>query len=222
MTEPRNNGRPFDPFAASRLTAASKSWLWATALQAALTCGLLALTKLAEGRPWQSEARVILLLGIIATWGLALRTIRQRLVELMLHWRKASQGLLRKASASGRHLISVQLSAAQESYVKGAMWRLRVIAAGLTLPFFVMPLACALVAGFFAVQPEASPAWAPLAVFTLMGALIVAGYFHWSIQPLPVPVRVSGLGQRFPARRRGARRRNAWRSFVPRSFWWEK
>ena len=63
-----------------------------------------------------------------------LRTIRERLSELMKHWRKYSMGLVRKASESGLHMIAVPISQAQETYIKSSIWRLRIIAAGLTIP----------------------------------------------------------------------------------------
>jgi hypothetical protein len=207
--EPERNGHAgagrFDPFARARPAHTSKAWLWATAVQAALTCGLLLLARHAEGRAWHPQAQWILVLGIVATWSLALRTIRERLVELMHHWQKASRGLLRKASESGQHLVVTPRTVAQAHYIRGAIWRLRLIAAGLTIPFFVMPLVCSFLAVFLALQPGASPSWAPLALLTLLGAFIVAGYFHWAILPLPVPVKVNGYERRFvPPRRPGA------------------
>ncbi len=197
----------FDPFAApGALSRTSKSWLIATALQALCTCVLLGLAKYAEGHWWERHARLIMLIGIVATWSLALRTIRERLMELMRHWQKASQGLLRKASESGKHWISVPLSEAQERYIKGSIWRLRIIAAGLTIPFFVLPIVWSFIAVFFSMklgQVAAKDFWVSVAFFTMLSALIVAGYFHWVIVPAPAPVRVSTQTRRsFPQRSR--------------------
>jgi len=117
-------------------------------------------------------------------------------VELMRHWRRASRGFLRKASDSGRHLIAAPLSSAQEAYIKGAIWRLRIIAAGITIPFFVMPFMWSLISvGLcFTVGPLAKEYWEGVALFMMVSAFVVAGYFHWVI--LPVPVRVSGIQRR--------------------------
>ena len=203
----KNPNGGVDPFAPT-LAHESKSWLWATGLQALFTCGLLALEKFMEGRAWEHQARMIVVLGIVATWGLALRTIRERLVELMRYWQKASQGLLRRASESGMHWIAVPMQDSQEKYIKAAIWRLRIIAAGLTIPFFVMPVACSLIAVIFSF--ELKPAamheyWSSFAIFTMFSAYVVAAYFHWVIValPAPVPVRVSGsYGRHFLHRKR--------------------
>ena len=206
---PGKHGK-FDPFqAASRLSGGSKAWLRATAFQALCTCLLLAIAKLAQGQPWQVHARFIVLLGIVATWSLALRTIRERLLELMRHCHQASRGLLRRASESGKHLIAVPLSSSQERYIKASIRRLRIIAAGLTIPFFVMPMVWSFLSVFVSFHfnstgPEGArlgDRWAALALFTLLSACIVAGYFHWAILPLPAPVRVGGAPPRQNKRR---------------------
>lgn len=185
----------FDPFAAPR---SSKAWLWATGFQGLFTVLLLLLSAYAEGHRWAGHAQLILLLGIVATWGLALRTIRERIFELMRFWHKASTGLLKKASESGKHLIKHPLTPDQEKYVKGAIWRLRIIAAGITVPFFVMPLLWCLIAVVFSVKiapVHMREYWAAISLFTLLSAMIVAGYFHWVI--LPQPVRVTAQTRRY-------------------------
>jgi len=203
----QREARQFDPFAAGRdACKGSRSWLWATAAQALFTCALLGVSVHAEGKPWEQYVRLIVLMGIVGTWSLALRTIRERLLELMRHWHRASRGLLRKASESGKHLIAVPLNNAQESYIKGCIWRLRVIAAGITLPFFVMPFVWSFISvGLaFTVGPLAREYWEGVALFMMVGALVVAGYFHWAILPLSTPVRVSGARERrgFPRKSR--------------------
>lgn len=201
-------GATYDPFANGLYSGkGSTSWFWATGIQAICTCALLGLALYAEGRPWERHVRLIVLIGIVGTWSLALRTIRERLLELMRYWHKASNGLLRKASQSGLHLVAVPVSAAQERYVKGSIWRLRLIAAGITIPFIVMPLLWSVVsvALAFTVGPLAQDYWEGVALFTMASALIVAGYLHWAILPLPVPVRVTGAQR--PAYRARVRRR---------------
>lgn len=207
--KPMEPGSPkgFDPFVLDPKPQTSKSWLWATGLQAASTCLMLAFLKLCEGRPWERHARIIVIIAIAATWSLALRTIRQRLVELMLHWQKASHGLLRKASESGRHWIATPMNRSQQEYIQGSIWRLRIIALGLTIPFFIMPIVWSFISIFVSLQagPQTENFWAGMALFLMVSAFIVAGYFHWAILPLrlssPTPVRVFGNQRRlFPMR----------------------
>jgi hypothetical protein len=194
----------FDPFAGlDEAPAGSKSWLWATAIQALLTSGLVAIDLYYSGTHWERFARLIVLIGVVGTWSLALRTIRERLVELMRYWHSASRGLLRRASESGQHLVTVPLSDTQEETIKGTIWRLRIIAAGLTIPFLVMPAVWALISMvlYFAREPMETDCWAGVALFMSVSALIVAGYLHWTI--VPRPIYVSGFGRRFyPPRRR--------------------
>jgi len=195
----------FDPFAQTKLDSGSKSWLWATSLQALVTSALVAASYYAEGGPRERPAQLIAVIGIVATWSLALRTIRERLLELMRHWQKASRGLLRKASQSGRHLIAIPLTPSEKKYISGSIWRLRIIAAGITIPFFLMPLMWSFISVVLSVNFAAVNTreyWAGVAVFTLLSAVIVAGYFHWVILPLPAPVRVSALRGTAPRPRR--------------------
>jgi hypothetical protein len=131
------------------------------------------------------------MLGIIGTWGLALRTIRERIFELLKIWHRASAGLLKKASASGLHLIAHPLPPDQERYIRAAVWRLRIIAAGITLPFFVMPLLWSLIGVAFSFKIAPEPMrdyWAAISLFTLLASMLVMGYFHWVVLPMPVKV----------------------------------
>ena len=186
----------FDPFLPPQSDARStRSWFIATGAQALFTCGLLAGSHWAAGKPYEAHARMIVCLGIVATWSLALRTIRERLLELIVFWRKASMGLLKKASDSGRHLVKIPLKREQELYIKASIKRLRIIAAGLTIPFFVMPMMWTFISAFLSYKRHGTTAenWASAAFFMLFSALIVAGYFHWSIVPLPRPIKANAL-----------------------------
>ena len=193
---------PFDPFAAEPTLDHSSKWFWAMTLQAIVTSVCLIGFWLAQGHSMERTIRLVLLIGIASTWSLALRTIRERLVELMRHWHKASHGLLKKCSESGRHWISVPLSQKNERYIKDSIWKLRIIAAGLTIPFFVMPLVFSFIAIVHSVTdgPIVKEFWAGIAMVTMLGAAIVAGYLHWVL--LPKPIRVSGFRRYFPQRNR--------------------
>ncbi len=184
----------FDPFAADQARPRrTRQWLLATAFQAVLTCALLGLSHWADGKPYELHARLIVCLGIVATWSLALRAIRERLLELIAFWQKASMGLLKKASESGRHFVKIPLKREQEMYIQKSIRRLRIIAAGLTIPFFAMPMMWTFISAFLSYKRIGTSAenWASAACFMLFSAVIVAGYFHWSIVPLPTPVAAS-------------------------------
>jgi len=210
MTQKPTPAKSFDPFEGTEKPVSSTSWLWATSAQALCTSGLLILDRFADGHSWERHVRYIVIIGIVATWTLALRAIRQRLLELMAYWQRASARLLHKASESGRHFISQPMPKEQAQYIQGSIWKLRVIAAGLTIPFFVMPIVWSLIAVFFSLQvgpvtPMVKEFWASVALITMVSAFIVAGYFHWAILPMPVPVRVSGARrQNTPRMRRRA------------------
>jgi hypothetical protein len=193
---------PFDPFAAEPTLLNSGKWFWAMTIQAIITTLCLIGFWLAQGHPMERTIRGVLLIGIVSTWSLALRTIRERLVELMRHWQKASQGLLRRASASGRHWIKAPLTPRNETYIKDSIWKLRIIAAGLTIPFFFMPLMFSFIslALSFTRGPVGKEFWAGIALVTMISAVVVAGYLHWAI--LPLPVKVSGMQKRFFRNRR--------------------
>jgi hypothetical protein len=203
-TEPTpKNPKGFDPFAAEPTLNDSSKWFWAMTLQAIITTVCLVGFWLAQGHSMERTIRLVLLIGIASTWSLALRTIRERLVELMRHWHKASHGLLKKCSESGRHWISVPCSQEKERYIKSAIWKLRIIAAGLTIPFFVMPFVFSFVAIIhsFTDGPILKEFWAGVAMVMMIGAAIVAGYLHWVL--LPKPVRVTAFQRRyFPQRNR--------------------
>jgi hypothetical protein len=195
----------FDPFAFGESKArATRTWLVATGVQALITSTLLVAQRFAEGKPYEDHVRMIVCLGIVATWSLALRTIRARLLELIGFWRKASMGLLKRASESGRHLIPASINRESELYIKGSIRRLRIIAAGLTIPFFVMPMVCTFISVFIYFRKSGLSAenWFSCACFMLFSALIVAGYFHWAIVPLPAPVRIQSTAQTIWRRRR--------------------
>jgi hypothetical protein len=202
---PKTPPPAFDPFPAPAAKPGSVSWMQATVVQALLTTALLALSKKVEGSAYERHVQFILLIGIVATWSLALRTIRERMVELMRYWHNASKGLLRRASRSGLHMIAVKLSPGQETHIKGSIWRLRIIAAGLTIPFIIMPMCWSLISVVLSMRATTIPAkdtWAISAVFTMLGTLIAAGYLHWVMMPRPAPLRVSSLRRGFPHRRR--------------------
>ena len=171
---------PFAPPAPSAHSA--RAWLLATAAQAAVTCALMALQHLFENTPKELYARMIVTLGIVATWSLALRTIRARLIELLAFWQKTSRGIIQKSPISVlRH----------DAYIKSSIRRLRIIAAGLTIPFFILPLFWAIASVFLSISSSHDAEyWIPPACFMLFNAGLVAGYFHWAIVPLPVPAKI--------------------------------
>lgn len=175
----------------------SAGWLLTTALQALLTWAFIGISKLSEGLPWEHQARQLVLIAIVATWCMALRTIRQRLIELLRTWHIASQGLVAKAqqtaSESGIAKIPELLQRSlQGVYVRQSILRLRIIAAGLTMPFFILPIFAAGLAVSLCMQKGAADSeWLGLAAICALISAVVGVYFHWSILPAPAPVRIS-------------------------------
>lgn len=166
-------------------------WLLCTFLQALLTWAFIGISTLSEGWPWERQAKLLVVVAILATWGMALRTIRARLVELARIWHAASKGLLQKASESGLHQIPMALKGWQARYVNRSILRLRIIAAGITMPFFVLPaFTAAACLSLCWCRGSGEPNLLGLAVFASVLTAIVGVYFHWSILPPAAPVRV--------------------------------
>jgi hypothetical protein len=178
-------------------------WLALTALQALATCGFLMLAWTQHGGPWQRQAWSLALAGIIATWCLALRAIRSKIMELLALWVKSANGLLFRASRSGAHQIKVTLNNAEVSVIQKFIWSLRWIAAGITLPFLVMPIFTGMVC--MALCWRKPELLERLLEWVLLGPLLTmmaAAYFVWVIVPAPARARLKEDERYFPSRRR--------------------
>ncbi|MBI3828243.1 MAG: hypothetical protein HY291_01920 [Planctomycetes bacterium] len=191
----------------SRMRAAmarggSAGWLIATLLQGLLTWAFIGVSELSAGWPWANQARLLVVIAILATWGMALRTIRARLVELIRVWHRK---LVEKSGTGGLGAISKKLLVRQEKYVHATMTRLRIIAAGITIPFFVMPVFVAVLC-FAIAWHSGKNELVSLAVVCSAMAAVVAYYFRWSILAAPVeateaPARIA-MDRHIPARLR--------------------
>ena len=186
-TPPSSRRRAFDGWESMK-RGGSGGWLIATFLQALLTWGFVGLSKLSEGRPWESQAKALVLVAIVATWSMALRTIHARLLELIRLRRSTALELLKKASESNLQAWPSALKSWQETYVRQSIFRLRVIAAGITIPFFVMPIFSAAVC-LVLFWLERRQDLLNLAALTGICSVIVAAYFRWSIVVLPALVQ---------------------------------
>jgi hypothetical protein len=165
-------------------------------VQAWLTWGFVLLSELSQGQIWEPQAKVLVILAIVATWGMALRTIRARLVELIrflrvvLGQRGHGEAAQPEAADQARRVLTIH-------YVAKSMLWLRIIAAGITLPFFVLPLfvsgACLFICWR---QPVPDSQMAGLALLLSVLAAIVGAYFHWSIVPPPRPAPQPTLEQK--------------------------
>jgi len=156
-------------------------------LQALLTSGFLGIERLSKGCLWEHQAKLLVILAIAATWCFALRTIRARIVELLRFLR----------AAVGRAAPQMGLGA-QAEYVRKTTFCLRVIAAGITMPFFLLPLfvsALCLAVCWHQRIPDGH--LLALAALLSVVAVIVGAYFRWAIVPAHAPRR--------PANRRARR-----------------
>lgn len=169
----------------------SAGWLLCTSLQALLALGFIGLAKLCEGYPWEPQAKTLVIVAILITWCMALRTIRVRLVELVILAHKASRAILSDVADSGLERLKASLRGHQVSYARQSMLYLRIIAAGITIPFFVLPLFAAGVSvALFYLQGAVDGGFISLALVSAAMALVVGTYFHWSILPQPAVARV--------------------------------
>jgi len=185
----------------------SAGWLLATLLQGLLTWGFMGLAELARGWPWEREARLAVVAGIVATWVLALRAIHQRVVELARFWRLTRT----PARAAPAPDSAPARESRRTAYVKGSILRLRIIAAGITLPFFVLPALTSflcLVLCWTGAAHRRQLAAAGLALG--LAAAVVGFYFHWAVLPAPARRRLRHLPR--PARSWAARLTRRWES----------
>ena len=160
----------------------SVSWLLCTIFQAILTWGFILLSRLSEGWAWEGHAKVLVLIAIVATWVMALRTIRTRILELLRFWRHARKP---KGTEADREREE-RMEAVRTAYVRGSMFRLRIVAAGITMPFFVLPaFVSALCVGACLWEGVLDGEFLGFALFLSVLTAIVGAYFHWSVVPLP-------------------------------------
>ncbi|MCZ7647876.1 MAG: hypothetical protein M5U26_21895 [Planctomycetota bacterium] len=172
----------------------SAGWLLTTAFQGLLTWVFILVARLSAGFPWEHQARQLVLIAIVATWCMALRTIRQRLIELLRSWHAYSRGLIEKAARKAEAATLAPQYAPkalwQTMYVRKSILRLRIIAAGITMPFFVLPLfLAALAVSLYWAHGATNTEWLSLAACCALLATVVAVYFRWSI--LLAPARVA-------------------------------
>jgi len=178
----------------------SVGWLVVTTLQALLTWSFIGIAKLSEGLPWEPQVKMLVIVAIVATWCMALRTIRVRLVELFRQWNRAPAFILRKASESAVQQLPARLKAWHKDYVRKSVMHLRIIAAGITMPFFILPVFTAAVCVALCWhQGTGDINLLGLAMMLTVMTVVVGAYFHWSVLPPAVHVRTNG-------RRRNIRR----------------
>lgn len=178
----------------------SAGWLAAAGLQALLTLGFMALSRSAEGWRFQREAKLLMLLGIVATWGLTLRAIRERLVELIRYWRVVSHPHRRRQTSAETARKEQERLGFIESYVKRSMLRLRVTAAGVTMPFFLMPFFVSGLCVWLYWERGRKDLVLEALLFTLAAAVVFV-YFHWVVLPAPARAAAARRQRRGPVRR---------------------
>lgn len=165
----------------------SVSWLICTIFQAILTWGFMLLSKLSEGWAWEDHAKVLVLIAIVATWVMALRTIRTRILELLRFWHSPRNRKNMEVDPEREE----RLAAERTAYVRDAMFRLRIIAAGITMPFFILPaFVSALCVGACLWEGVMDGDFLGLSLFLSVLTAIVGAYFHWSVVPLSAAVVV--------------------------------
>jgi hypothetical protein len=172
--------------------AESANWLVCTVLQALLTWVFWGLSKLSEGYPWEGQAKLLVLMAIVATWCMALRTIRARILELYRFWRMP----LKDVPGVPRNLpepVAKAVERFQAEHARTSVWRWRLIAAGITMPFYILPFfVSAVCVGLCWQRSTIDGDFLGLALVLSVLAAVVGAYFYWSIVPdaaSPAPER---------------------------------
>ncbi len=161
----------------------SVGWLVLTIMQALLTWSFIGIAKLAKGLPWEDQVKMLVIVAIVATWCMALRTIRARLLELLRQWNRAPSYLLKKASESSVNGLPAKMKEWHKVYVRKSIFRLRIIAAGITMPFFIMPVFTAALCFSLSWDRGLGDVSLLSTALVLSAMTIVVGaYFQWSVQ----------------------------------------
>jgi len=175
----------------------SVGWLICTILQALLTWGFIELSRLAEGWAWEAQAKTLALIAIVATWVMALRTIRARIIELLRFWHAARKNVTDDVNREREE----RRQAVRTAYVKKTMLQLRIIAAGITMPFFVLPaFVSALCVGVCLWEGVMDADFLGFALLLSVLAAIVGAYFHWAVVPVPAVAPARRLARERMAR----------------------
>jgi hypothetical protein len=181
----------------------SVGWLICTILQGLLTWGFMGLSRLAEGWPWEPQTKTLVLVAIVATWVMALRTIRARIIELLRFWhasRKAGAEEAEGADEAQREREE-RRQQVRTAYVKKSMLQLRIIAAGITMPFFVLPaFVSALCVGMCLWKGKMDADFLGFALLLSVLAAIVGTYFHWAMVPLPTATSTRRVARERPVK----------------------
>jgi hypothetical protein len=161
-----------------------------TALQALLALMLIGLAKLSHGLPLAEQVRWMMLVAIVATWCLALRTIREMILEFAKNLRVAYEKLLALKKEGAPEFMRFRpfvLGFLRKNTHKAILY-LRIIAMGLTLPFLILPLVVAVLSFFLAWRGSAYQ-FEFLALGLILGSCswMVFYYFRWSIVAQPQP-----------------------------------
>lgn len=175
----------------------SIGWLICTILQGLLTWGFIGLSKLSEGWAWEAQAKTLVLVAIVSTWVMALRTIRVRIIELLRFWALARKAKGEQVSSEREE----RLEAARTEQVRRSVLQLRIIAAGITLPFFVLPaFVSALCVGMCFWYGVMDASFLKLALLLSVLAAVVGTYFHWAVVPKPAASTARRVVRERPAK----------------------
>jgi hypothetical protein len=168
-------------------------WLAATFLLALLTWILLQFCQTMKGHPLFIHLKVLAMLGMVATWGLAMRAIREKLLELFNVWILGRRKLNQQAMDAGKRRPVREKGNFHSFFFGRSILFLRLIAIGITMPFFFLPLFGA----FLGLALGLQYGWDPtgLILFLLISsilALAVGLYFRWAIVLVPAKARPHG------------------------------
>jgi hypothetical protein len=166
-----------------RRRSESANWMVCTVLQGLLTWVFWGLSKLSEGWPWEGQAKLLVLMAIVATWCMALRTIRARILELLRFWRMPLKEVPGVPSGMPDP-VEKAVERFRAAYTRESVWRLRLIAAGISIPFYVMPFfVSAACIGMCWERNAVDGDFLGLALVLSILAAVAGAYFYWSTVP---------------------------------------
>ncbi len=138
-------------------------------------------------------------LCIIGMWVSAMRAIRLRIFELKFyaHVLKKAGWARGDLPADENYRLALRRHERMAD-IRDSIWKLRVIATGITLPFFCVPLFAGLLLVGLTLA-SADKTWWGTGFALCLAAVFVASYYRWVV--VPVPNRSSLRRRRTDARR---------------------
>ncbi|MCX7806018.1 MAG: hypothetical protein N3A38_12620 [Planctomycetota bacterium] len=157
---------------------------------------------MAQGSPYawlRLAAYNALQICIVGMWVSAMRAIRLRIFELKFYAHVLKKAGAAQADAPAAEDYRTALRRHERmADIRDSIWKLRVVATGITLPFFFVPLFAGLLLVGITLA-SADKTWWGSGFALCLAAVFVASYYRWVV--VPVPDRSNLRRRRMEARR---------------------